>query len=165
MVMGIFGKREDSKDFAYHVDPKLPFTSELSAQEFWLTLDKGYRPVGLVLGNCVYSLGILRSMIGGWKARFRGDVQEFSQLLYDARKIAIERMQHEAALLEADGIIGVKIRIRELQEVLGTEGEYIEVTAVGTAVKYDPNLAAEGSKLQVVLPVRNEPDDTFGESS
>lgn len=164
--MNLFGgKRDETKDFDYHIDPSLPFTSELSAQEFWLSLDKGYQPMGLVLGNCVYSLGIIRNMIGGWKARFRGDVQEFSQLLYDARKIAIERMQQEAALLSADGVIGVKIRIRELQEVLGTEGEYIEVTAVGTAVKYDPEIAARGSNLQVVLPVRNEPDDEFGETS
>lgn len=163
--MGLFGKRDEARDFDYHIDATLPFSSELSAQEFWLTLDKGYRPVGLVLGNSVYSLGVIRNLVGGWKARFRGDVQEFSQLLYDARKIAIERMQREAEILGADGIIGVKIRIRELQEVLGTEGEFIEVTAVGTAIKHDPDLAANGSQLQVVLPIRNESNDDLGEAS
>ena len=31
-----------------------PFTSDLSGQDFWTLLSAGYRPVGLVMGNCVY---------------------------------------------------------------------------------------------------------------
>ena len=31
-----------------------PFTSDLSGQDFWALLSAGYRPVGLVMGNCVY---------------------------------------------------------------------------------------------------------------
>jgi uncharacterized protein YbjQ (UPF0145 family) len=158
-MVNLFGRKEEPKqEFDYHIDPNLPFTSELTGQEFWLALDKGYRPAGLVLGNCVYSLGVIRHLVGGWKARFRGDVQEFSQLLYDARKIALERMQQEARLLGADGIIGVSIKIRELTEVLGTEGEFIEVTAIGTAVKYDPSIQGRSSG-QVVIPVGEAPGE------
>ena len=39
--------------------PVHPFTSDLSGQEFWLVLDKGYTPLGLVLGNYVYSMGAM----------------------------------------------------------------------------------------------------------
>src|SRR3712207_3505664 len=31
-----------------------PFTSDLSGQDFWTLLRAGYRPVGLVMGTCVY---------------------------------------------------------------------------------------------------------------
>src|SRR5207245_4097210 len=32
----------------------MPFTSDLSGQDFWTLLRTGYRPVGMVMGNCVY---------------------------------------------------------------------------------------------------------------
>src|SRR5215475_3014298 len=31
-----------------------PFTSDLSGQDFWTLLNAGYRPLGFVMGNCVY---------------------------------------------------------------------------------------------------------------
>lgn len=152
--MPLFGSGRDEKAFDFHIDAALPFTSDLTAQEFWLTLDRGYTPVGLVLGNSVFSIGVIRNLLGGWKARFRGDVQEFSQLMYDARRIALHRMQEEARLLGADGIIGVNVEIKELEHVLGRSGEYIEVTAVGTAVKLtDPKRAATAGTANVTVPL------------
>lgn len=154
--MPLFGHKEE-KPFEFHIDTTMPFTSDLSAQEFWLTLDRGYVPVGLVIGNSVFSVGVIRNFLGNWKAQFRGDVQEFSQLMYDARKIAIGRMQEEARMLGADGIIGVDIAIKELDQVLGRAGEYIEVTAVGTAVKLTaPARASAVGQGQVTVPVTDQ---------
>src|SRR5580700_4660293 len=34
-----------------------PFTSDLSGQDFWTILNAGYRPLGFVMGNCVYYVG------------------------------------------------------------------------------------------------------------
>jgi uncharacterized protein YbjQ (UPF0145 family) len=155
--MPLFGSGHDEKAFDFHIDATLPFTSDLSAQEFWLTLDRGYTPVGLVLGNSVFSIGVIRNLLGGWKARFRGDVQEFSQLMYDARRIAIHRMQEEARLLGADGIIGVTIEIKELENVLGRAGEYIEVTAVGTAIKLTSPVKAAATGAATVTMGLAEP--------
>lgn len=156
--VALFAPNPKAKMFEFHVDPSLPFTSDLTAQEFWLTIDKGYRPLGMVVGNCVYSIGYVRGFLGSWKAQFRGDVMEFSQLLYDARKIAMWRMQEEARLLGADGIIGVELDIKELHHVLGRSGEYIEVTSVGTAVKLvDDAKMHEKDKLAVVLSVNDQP--------
>ena len=31
-----------------------PFTSDLSGQDFWTLLRTGHRPVGMVMGSCVY---------------------------------------------------------------------------------------------------------------
>jgi hypothetical protein len=39
--------------------PAHPFASDLTGQEFWLVIDKGYTPLGLVLGNCEYSMGAM----------------------------------------------------------------------------------------------------------
>src|SRR5690348_11280056 len=33
-----------------------PFTSDLSGQDFYILLRSGYRPLGLVMGNCVYHI-------------------------------------------------------------------------------------------------------------
>ena len=43
-----------------------PFTSDLSGQEFSTLLRTGYRPVGLVMGNCVYHVAH-QSMRQAWK--------------------------------------------------------------------------------------------------
>ena len=42
----------------------LPFTSDLSGQDFWTLLRTGYRPVGMVMGNCVYH--VARQGMGQW---------------------------------------------------------------------------------------------------
>ncbi len=42
-----------------------PFTTDLSGQAFWTLMQTGKRPVGLVMGNCVYHVahrGMLQSM-------------------------------------------------------------------------------------------------------
>jgi uncharacterized protein YbjQ (UPF0145 family) len=107
------------------------FTSDLSGQEFWLVIDKGFQPMGLVIGNCIYSMGAIRNWLVGIKANFQGEIKEYSQLMYQARELAISRMQFEADQLSADGVIGVDINVEFLHN-----NEWMEVTAVGTAVRY-----------------------------
>ena len=73
-----------------------PFTSDLSGQDFWTLLRTGHRPVGMVMGSCVYHVahrGMLQSM-----AQMGRNVElaNFTQALYDARELAMERMQSEA---------------------------------------------------------------------
>jgi uncharacterized protein YbjQ (UPF0145 family) len=105
-------------------------TSDLSGQEFWLINDAGFQVVGLVLGNSVYSMGAVRNFLSGFKANFKGEVKEVTQLMYDARELAIRRMQAEADVLGADTVVGVEIKIEYLHN-----GEWMEVTATGTAVR------------------------------
>ncbi len=109
----------------------MAFTSDLSGQEFWLLVDKGYTPLGLVLGNSVYSMGALGGFLSGLRGQFRGEVTEVTRLMYDARELALQRMKHEAETLGADGVIGVELKIEYLHG-----GQWMEVTAVGTAVKF-----------------------------
>jgi uncharacterized protein YbjQ (UPF0145 family) len=107
-----------------------PFTSDLSGQDFWTLLASGHRPVGLVMGSCVYHVahqGMLASMR---QVGQNIEMPNFTQALYDARELAMERMQTEAEELQAEGIVGVQLQERSH----GWGSHVIEFFAVGTAI-------------------------------
>ncbi len=83
------------------------------------------------MGNCIYSMGAVKNWLVGIKSGFQGELKEYSQLMYQARELALSRLQFEADQLGADGVIGVDIKVEYLHN-----GEWMEVTAVGTAVRY-----------------------------
>ncbi|HUS15069.1 MAG TPA: heavy metal-binding domain-containing protein [Chloroflexia bacterium] len=126
----------------------MAFTSDLSGQEFWLVVDKGYTPLGLVLGNSVYSMGALGGFLSGLRGQFRGEVTEVTRLMYDARELALHRMKAEAEQLGADGVIGVELKIEYMHG-----GQWMEVTAIGTAVKFTG--LKEPSRGTVVVDTSN----------
>ena len=37
----------------------MAFTSDLSTSDFWLLENMGYEPIAIVLGNTVYSMGVV----------------------------------------------------------------------------------------------------------
>jgi uncharacterized protein YbjQ (UPF0145 family) len=107
-----------------------PFTSDLSGQDFWTLLHSGYRPLGFVMGNCVYYVApqIIQPDARGLVPNM--ELASPTQALYDARELAMERMQAEAEALSAEGIVGVTV-----SETNHTWGPSIlEFSAVGTAV-------------------------------
>lgn len=107
------------------------FTSDLSGQEFWLVLDKGYVPLGFVMGNCVYHVRVQNMLQSIAKLGQSYELTQFTEALYQARELAMSRMEAEAERLGADGVVGVRLEISERNW-----GESIvEFTAVGTAVK------------------------------
>jgi uncharacterized protein YbjQ (UPF0145 family) len=110
-----------------------PFTSDLSGQDFWTLLRTGARPVALVLGVCVYSVA---SVNAGkvWRAGRNLELTHFTQALYDAREIAMSRMQHEAKAVNANGIVGVGLE----EHHHGWGGRAIEFLAIGTAITRHP---------------------------
>jgi len=58
------------------------------------------------------------------------EMPNFTQALYDARELAMERMQKEAEGLQAEGIVGVQLQERSH----GWGSHVIEFFAVGTAI-------------------------------
>lgn len=129
-----------------------PFQSDLSGQDFWTLLHAGYRPVGMVMGNCVYYVapqaagwGAAQQWQGGqqvgwggqqaWVGAQYGQYQNMelvgpTQAFYDARELAMERMQVEAEALGAEGIVGVTVD--ESNHTWGVN--VLEFSAIGTAV-------------------------------
>jgi len=108
----------------------MPFTSDLSGQDFWTLLHAGYRPVGMVMGNCVYHVS--HQGLGQWFSQVGRNVEmtNYTQALYDARELAMERMQAEAVSLKAHGVVGAQI----VERSHGWGSHVIEFFAVGTAV-------------------------------
>ncbi len=108
----------------------MPFTSDLSGQDFWTLLRAGYRPVGMVMGNCVYH--VAHQGMGQWFSQVGRNVEmtNYTQALYDARELAMERMQSEAVGLNAQGVVGAQI----VERSHGWGSHVIEFFAVGTAV-------------------------------
>ena len=80
-----------------------PFTSDLSGQDFWTLLASGHRPVGLVMGSCVYHVAHHGMMASMRQVGQNVEMPNFTQALYDARELAMERMQNEAEELQAEG--------------------------------------------------------------
>jgi len=107
-----------------------PFTSDLSGQDFATLLRTGYRPVGLVMGNCVYHVAH-QGLRAAWRQLGRNQEQPtYTQALYEARELAMERMQLEATELHAVGIVGARIAERSH----GWGSHVIEFFAVGNGV-------------------------------
>jgi uncharacterized protein YbjQ (UPF0145 family) len=107
-----------------------PFTSDLSGQDFYTLLNAGYRPVSMVMGTCVYH--VAHQGLGGFLKRVGRNIEmpNFTQALYDARELAMERMQAEAEAAEAEGIVGVQL----VEGNHGWSSHVLEYFAVGTAV-------------------------------
>ncbi len=115
----------------YRTSDNRPFTSDLSGQDFWTLLKSGYQPLSLVMGTCVYHVahqGVMQSL----KQVGRNiEMVNYTQALYDARELALSRMQAEAEREGAVGIVGAQVK----ENSHGWDSHVIEYFAVGTAVK------------------------------
>ncbi|MDH6122412.1 heavy metal-binding domain-containing protein [Kitasatospora sp. GAS204B] len=126
-AVGTAVRASDGKD--YRSPNGKPFTTALSGQDFWTLWQHGWLPRRLVLGNCVYHVAhqSLRQMLS--QAGQNRELAQFTQALYDARELAMARMQDESRQLSADGIVGTTVDDHRFW------GEHaVEFAAVGTAV-------------------------------
>ncbi|MCL4383254.1 YbjQ family protein [Candidatus Marsarchaeota archaeon] len=133
------------------------FTSDISTSDFWLLRDAGYVPIGLVLGNSVYSMGVLGSLATSIKGVIKGELTPITNLMHEAKALAIQRLADEAERLGADGVIGVKLKVEYMHN-----NEWMEITAIGTAVKKVDNGAFSGSPnktkpiIATSIPIKSE---------
>jgi uncharacterized protein YbjQ (UPF0145 family) len=107
-----------------------PFQSDLSGQEFWALLRTGHRPVGMVMGSCVYHVGRRGPLRTVTQTGTNVELPNFTQALYSARELAMQRMQAEAQDLGAEGIVGVTLS----EKNHGWGSHVIEFFALGTAI-------------------------------
>jgi uncharacterized protein YbjQ (UPF0145 family) len=107
-------------------DPTGVFTSDLTVSEYVLLGEAGFEPLGFVVGSSIYHIGI---QVARWGQN--QELQVLTQAMYNARELAMSRMQAEAEHLGADGIVGVALRMQAY--VWGQE--VLEFLATGTAVR------------------------------
>jgi uncharacterized protein YbjQ (UPF0145 family) len=103
------------------------FTSDLSVDEFLLVEHAGFEALGLVLGSCIYHVGFQ------WqKWSVSQELPVLTHAMYSARELAMVRMEEEADILGADGIVGVRLVFKQYAMDEGV----LEFQAVGTAIRH-----------------------------
>jgi uncharacterized protein YbjQ (UPF0145 family) len=107
-----------------------PFTSALSVQDFYKLTLAGYAPVALVIGSCVYHIAHQGFMQAVKTIGNNTELANFTEALYEARELAMGRMQAEAEQHDAAGVVGVAIGERNHN----WEAHVIEFLAVGTSI-------------------------------
>lgn len=107
-----------------------PFTSDLSGQDFWTLLQAGYRPLEMVMGSCVYHVARRGPFASMTSIGQNVELTNFSIALYEARELAMERMQLEATQAGAEGVVGADLH----EGSHGWSSHVIEFFAIGTAV-------------------------------
>lgn len=126
-----FGTAVKAEDGTSHRNVQgKPFTSDLSGQDFWTLMQTGHVPQGLVMGTCVFHIAHRKFTQALGSVGQNVELPNFTQALYEARELAMTRMQDEATELQASGIVGV--RLEEKSHQWGSHT--IEFLALGTAV-------------------------------
>ena len=85
--------------------------------------------LGVVYGLVVRSMGFAGTVSSSFKALRRGEITQYTQLLEDSRRHAIDRMVDNARLMGADAVIAVRFDSSEIGQ------QFTEIVAYGTAVK------------------------------
>jgi uncharacterized protein YbjQ (UPF0145 family) len=90
------------------------------------------RDLGVVFGVVVRSMGFAKSFGAGFTALRQGEVPQYTQLIEDSRRHAIDRMIDNAQLLGANAIVAMRFDSSEISQQL------TEIVAYGTAVLVRP---------------------------
>jgi uncharacterized protein YbjQ (UPF0145 family) len=136
-----------------------PVTSDLTGEELWAMSSLGYAPVKLLISTSVYSLGFAGGFLAAFKSLKRGEINELTSLIHDAREIAIDRIKREADDLGAEEVVGVKTYISEIGSGL------VEFVAIGTAVTKLAGMGVKTPALPAQAIVRDKDtwiDGDFG---
>lgn len=85
--------------------------------------------LGPVSGNVVQSKHIGRDIVAGLKTIVGGELRGYTELLSEARNIAVQRMLSSAKEKGADAVVGIRFTT---SAIMGTSSE---ILVFGTAVK------------------------------
>ena len=85
--------------------------------------------LGVAFGLVVRSMGLARGISASLRALRQGEVHEYTSLLEDSRRHAVDRMIENARLLGANAIVSMRFDSSEIGQ------QFTEIVAYGTAVK------------------------------
>ncbi|MDB5704622.1 MAG: hypothetical protein JWN66_1738 [Sphingomonas bacterium] len=88
--------------------------------------------LGQVFGVVVRSRGLGGNITAGLRSLFGGEIPEYTRLVEDTRRHAIDRLVANAALMGANAVVMMRFDSGELAQAMN------EVVAYGTAVILDP---------------------------
>ena len=91
---------------------------------------------GQTFGLVVRSRGLAGNVVAGLRSLVGGEIHEYTQLLEDTRRQAIDRMVQNATLMGANAVISMRFDSSELAQTM------TEIVAYGTAVVVAPDANA-----------------------
>lgn len=92
--------------------------------------NRNYEPIALVEGGMVQSKHIGKDIGASFKTIVGGELKGYTEMMQEARAVALQRMVDNAAQYNADAVIGLRYASSAI--VAGAA----EVIAYGTAVRY-----------------------------
>ena len=85
--------------------------------------------LGVVTGNVVQAKHIGRDIMAGLKNIVGGEIRGYTEMLTEARDIAVQRLVHNATEKGADAVVGIRFTTSAIMD--GSS----EIMVFGTAVK------------------------------
>lgn len=85
--------------------------------------------VGVITGNVVQSKHVGRDIMAGFKTIVGGEIKSYTDMMTEARQIAIKRLVEEAIRLDADAVVNLRFTTSSIMSGAA------EILAYGTAVK------------------------------
>ena len=119
--------------------PRVPFTAEVSGQDFAKLIMAGWVPAGLVLGISIGSRHDDRTTArqarwGSGNAEVAGWTELVNQSRHDARR----QLESDVRRLGADGVVvaamEMQVRQRDCPVTVGRRDHIVEATLIGTAI-------------------------------
>ena len=92
---------------------------------------------GQTFGLVVRSRGFSGNVLAGLRSLAGGEIHEYTQLLEDTRRQALDRLVKNATLMGANAVISMRFDSSELA------GTMSEIVAYGTAVVVEPDASAQ----------------------
>ena len=90
------------------------------------------KTLGQVFGVVVRSRGLGGNIMAGLRSIVGGEIHEYTQLLEEARRHAVDRLVKNATIMGANGVIMMRFDSAEIGQTMS------EIVAYGTAVVLEP---------------------------
>jgi uncharacterized protein YbjQ (UPF0145 family) len=91
---------------------------------------------GMVFGLVVRSRGLGGNIMAGLRSLGGGEIHEYTEMLEDTRRQALDRLVQNATLMGANAVLSMRFDSSELA------GTMSEIVAYGTAVIIEPDASA-----------------------
>jgi uncharacterized protein YbjQ (UPF0145 family) len=142
--------------------PRVPFTSDVSGQDFARLITAGWVPAGLALGIALGSRHDDRAtarQARPWAGN--AEMAGWTELVNQSRKDARRRLEADVRQLGGEGVVitGMQMQVRERDcpAAVGRRDHVVEVTFTGTAiVRFSPARHRPGGPAMAIMPLGSQ---------
>lgn len=115
-----------------------PVMSGLSGNEVYCMAMLGLTPGDLIIGNSVYSMGVLGGLKTDVRTAFGGELHSYSQMVAEGRQRSFDRLRQEQLQCGSEGVTGVNNDL-----IFHNTSNNIEFLSIGSGVKMASNPNAQ----------------------